>query len=194
MEIYCIENLKDHKKYVGTTHRTTEQRFRRHCSNALAGIDFHLYRAMRKYGINSFVAYKIDEAESKEILSDKERFWIKELDTLKNGYNMTIGGDGGPGAPIGNQYGKGWKAPPDWCKANSERGKRRDNSHLIPFLKGNKFGLGNPSGLSGAPKANKNGHGNLGRKDTPESIENKKIAGRASWAKRKLKLLESTIT
>lgn len=50
---------------------------------------------MIKYGPENFVFEKIEDLC--EDYNDKEKFWIKELNTLApNGYNMTEGGDAPP--------------------------------------------------------------------------------------------------
>lgn len=95
--IYCITNLINNKKYIGKTTSSLEERFREHCS------DSHkercnkrpLYNAMVKYGIDNFKIDLVEEVTNDSILSEREIFWIKELNTYgNNGYNATKGGDG----------------------------------------------------------------------------------------------------
>lgn len=50
---------------------------------------------MEKYGIDKFNIELIEEC-SDEVVSERERFWIQEFQSFKNGYNATIGGDGKP--------------------------------------------------------------------------------------------------
>lgn len=52
-----------------------------------------LYDAFKKYGIDNFTIEQLEEC-SWEILSEREQYWIDKLDTFKNGYNATRGGDG----------------------------------------------------------------------------------------------------
>lgn len=52
-----------------------------------------LYAAMNKYGVEHFSIQQIGEY-SEEELGKWEQFWINELDTYKNGYNATLGGEG----------------------------------------------------------------------------------------------------
>jgi hypothetical protein len=40
-------------------------------------IDTHFARAIRKYGQENFIAEIIDTADSKEELSEKEKYWIE---------------------------------------------------------------------------------------------------------------------
>ena len=54
----------------------------------------HFYNALRKHGRENFSWKIIKELESKEELILAERYYIKEYDSYKNGYNQTEGGDG----------------------------------------------------------------------------------------------------
>lgn len=100
--IYVITNLNNNKKYVGLTIKTAEQRFEEHISNSSKGMNTILCKAIRKHGRENFIVEvletKIDNAEE---LKEREKYWIKELDTYSftggHGYNMTIGGDGALG-------------------------------------------------------------------------------------------------
>lgn len=50
---------------------------------------------MRKYGIENFKVEQLEEVLIDNDLSDREIFWIKELQSYgHNGYNATKGGDG----------------------------------------------------------------------------------------------------
>lgn len=87
--IYCIENKTNHKKYIGLTTRSIEERFSEHCK-----VDTVIGEAIRKYGVDNFMCYEVDKAQSKNELSELEFHYIHHFGTLKNGYNCTIGGDG----------------------------------------------------------------------------------------------------
>ena len=87
--IYCIENKVNHKKYIGLTTRSIEERFSEHCK-----ADTVIGEAIRKYGVDNFMCYEVDKAQSKNELSELEIHYIHYFGTLKNGYNCTIGGDG----------------------------------------------------------------------------------------------------
>lgn len=56
--------------------------------------DFPLYLAMRKYGKNNFYIEEIEEVDN-SLLNEREKYWIRELDSYKNGYNATYGGQEG---------------------------------------------------------------------------------------------------
>lgn len=99
-EIYVIFNSVNNKPYVGITIQGYLKRFKKHKECAKRGVDYALYRAMRKYGIEKFWVDLIETVEAKtdseflEKLNEREKFWIKELDSKRHGYNMTSGGQG----------------------------------------------------------------------------------------------------
>ena len=95
--IYCITNIINNKRYVGKTTNTIEERWKEHCQ------DFKkercekrpLYDAFNKYGIENFKIECLEEVQDDNLLSEKEIYWIKELETYgSKGYNATKGGDG----------------------------------------------------------------------------------------------------
>ena len=55
----------------------------------------YITRSIKKYGIENFIFEIIDIANSKIELNDKEIFFINNYNSIKEGYNVTIGGDGG---------------------------------------------------------------------------------------------------
>lgn len=57
-----------------------------HCYN------YHLYRSMRKYGIDNFEFSILEECAISE-LNEREKFWIQYYDSFFNGYNTTLGGN-----------------------------------------------------------------------------------------------------
>lgn len=97
--IYKIENLINHKIYIGqTTKERPTDRFSQHRYLARhpeqeTSISY-LHRAMNKYGIENFSFEVIEEIENSS-LNEREQYWIKEKESLTpHGYNMTIGGEG----------------------------------------------------------------------------------------------------
>ena len=94
--IYCIENLSNHKKYIGLS-RNIMNRFNRH-KNSLNGgyhINEHLQSAWDKYGENNFSFYIIEVCNEDELKS-KEIYYIDKFKSQNRlyGYNKTSGGDG----------------------------------------------------------------------------------------------------
>lgn len=98
MFIYKITNTVNNKIYVGKTTQTIEQRFKEHKKNVKADTkQSKLYSAMKHYGVNNFIIEELDTATSTEELNEKEKYWIKELNSRDSdiGYNISAGGDGG---------------------------------------------------------------------------------------------------
>ena len=48
---------------------------------------------MRKYGVDHFTVEEIEQCRE-DLLNEKERYWIAYYDSMMNGYNMTLGGEG----------------------------------------------------------------------------------------------------
>lgn len=91
--IYEIINDINEKSYIGKTQFSIEKRFKEHCRDSKKEKNQKrpLYAAMKKYGIEHFHIYLIEETNSPE---QREKYWIEKKGTFKNGYNATIGGDG----------------------------------------------------------------------------------------------------
>lgn len=92
--IYKITNNINNKVYIGKTEGDIGLRWQQHIYNMSYGIQYHLYNAMRKYGLENFSFEILESDLSKDELSQKEIEYIKLYNSLENGYNMTIGGDG----------------------------------------------------------------------------------------------------
>lgn len=92
--IYKIENIKNHKKYIGQSSNIL-QRWNHHkqeSSNENSNsYEYPLYRAFRKYGLENFTFEVIEECDI-NILDEREIYWIKYYDSFFNGYNQTLGG------------------------------------------------------------------------------------------------------
>jgi group I intron endonuclease len=117
MKVYCIENKLDGKKYVGITKGEIQRRFKQHktiTKTKNTSNKSHIHNAMNLYGIDNFIVYELDSAETKEELFEKEKEWIKKLDSKNNGYNETDGGEGT----------FGWKPTKEQRKHNSEKMKK----------------------------------------------------------------------
>ena len=92
--IYKITNKINNKCYIGKTSGTIEKRFQEHIKAARYDNNkICLYQAMHKYGIENFIVEEIEECDN-SILSSKEIYYIQYFDSYKNGYNMTVGGEG----------------------------------------------------------------------------------------------------
>jgi len=90
--IYKITNLINGHSYIGQSVCITE-RWNNHRCAAREGIDYPLYRAMRKYGLDNF-SFEIIEECPQELLNEREKYWISYYNTYYDGYNQTLGGQG----------------------------------------------------------------------------------------------------
>ncbi len=94
--IYKIINKKNGKMYIGKTNFNIEKRWKEHCSDYIRRKSENrpLYSAINKYGVDMFTIDTIEKV-SEEKSSSREKYWIEYYGTFKDGYNATLGGDGG---------------------------------------------------------------------------------------------------
>ena len=91
MVIYKILNKINGKIYIGQTDKELSKRIAMHINTNKT----YVQRALNKYGVNAFDISIIDSADTREILHEKEIYWIKTLDCkVPKGYNLTDGGEG----------------------------------------------------------------------------------------------------
>lgn len=92
--IYGILNLSNGKWYVGQS-VDIDHRKNQHIGTLRNGThkNSHLQSAFNKYGEKSFCFIVLEECK-REMLEDREKFWIKNKSAFENGYNKTIGGEG----------------------------------------------------------------------------------------------------
>lgn len=100
MIVYKATNLLNNKVYVGYTTKTLPERIAAHLNKANCLTQktytqaFKL--ALRKYGKDNFVWEELATCANKEEACLLEQKFIKELNSITpNGYNMTLGGEGG---------------------------------------------------------------------------------------------------
>lgn len=96
--IYKIENLINHKIYIGLTNNLIRRRnrhfsdLRRKCHD-----NSFLQKEYNIYGEENFSFEKIYEGDiSEKEISEKERYYIKLYDSYREGYNQNEGGNFGP--------------------------------------------------------------------------------------------------
>lgn len=95
--IYKIENLINHKVYIGQTIMDVKDRWYRHCEiNGVSESEkaMPIKRALLKYGKENF-SFEVIEEVPKDSLDDREKYWIDKFDSYRNGYNATAGGKAG---------------------------------------------------------------------------------------------------
>jgi group I intron endonuclease len=91
--IYKSVNTKTGKVYIGFD-SNWPNRVRIHKS-ASKKQDYKFYRAIRKYGWDNFEWSVIYQSKDKQhTLKQMETYFINEYNSMKNGYNSTLGGDG----------------------------------------------------------------------------------------------------
>lgn len=86
MRIYKIINLVNDKFYVGKDSTDNDNYW---------GSGILIRKAIKKYGIENFAREIIEYCNDLDELSEREKYWIKELDAIKYGYNIARGGEGG---------------------------------------------------------------------------------------------------
>lgn len=159
MIIYKIKNKINGKIYIGQTMYSLERRIVTHLN-----ANFHIGKALRKYGLQSFITSIIDEAHIREVLNEKEKYWIGFYDCkVPRGYNFTDGGDGIDGynhtEETKKKIGLGNKDKPSWRKGT---GKIKSNPQSClcgcgDITKaGNKYITGHNT--RGIPPSNKGKH------------------------------------
>lgn len=88
MVIYKTTNTINNKSYIGYDTKNNSDYY---------GGGTYIKRAIAKHGKENFKKEIVEQdIVDHKILCEREKFWIKELNTLvPNGYNITEGGDGG---------------------------------------------------------------------------------------------------
>ena len=93
--IYCIENLVNHKKYIGQSNNVY-YRWKQHKYELNCGThdNDYLQKAWNKYGEDNFIFYVIEFCDIDK-LNECEIYYIEFYNTFlnkENGYNLTSGG------------------------------------------------------------------------------------------------------
>ena len=93
--IYLVTNKISGTQYVGFTSKPLSERIKTHKSRMNCGVKNKLYESIKSYGWDNFnwnVIYQSWDAD--HCLNIMEPYFIEQYNTLKNGYNMTKGGEG----------------------------------------------------------------------------------------------------
>jgi group I intron endonuclease len=94
MIIYICKNKLNDKVYVGQTIKTLENRKLSHFNAHQTGKS-KFYRALKSYGFDNFEWSILDTAKTTDELNQKEIYYIREYNSINEGYNMVEGGTGG---------------------------------------------------------------------------------------------------
>lgn len=110
-DTYCvyIHTSPSGKMYVGQTYMKPEDRWRKNGTGYLGKRENGSYNqpkfahAILKYGWDNFSHEIIASNLTKEEANNFEMLLIEKLDTINNGYNMTVGGEGSIGRIISEE-------------------------------------------------------------------------------------------
>jgi group I intron endonuclease len=167
MFVYKIVNRVNEKIYIGKTNkRSINIRWHQHVWEAKRGAKWALHRAIRKYGVSQFSIEPLCKVSTEAELNEKEIGFIKLYDSMNpdKGYNLTPGGDG-------VAYWTGKKRSPE-TNAKRVATWRANGNSVSP-------NLWTPEALAkrtATRRSNGNYQENVGRKNTPETIEKMKLA------------------
>ena len=94
--IYSITNICTGDMYIGQTIRHFTRRWNEHKRdlNSNNHNNKHLQSVWNKYGEEAFLFQIIHKCDELDNLNELEKYYIKKYDCYKNGYNLTLGGDG----------------------------------------------------------------------------------------------------
>lgn len=187
--IYCVICLPNEKWYFGQTIRSVSERFAQHIFSTQRGSDHKFHRAIRKYGEENFIIEEVltVSAPTEERLKAKldyiERRLIKRFNTFRNGYNMTLGGEGQLGKVFSEESKRKMseaakkRCTPEFRKRKSVLMKnlRQDESFVQKQCEASRNALRNPE------LQKKMG---LSRRGKPLSEEHKRKIGRAVTGER----------
>lgn len=86
--VYKARNKVNGKEYVGSAAKNLWRRLNNHVNELNRGEhpNVHLQRAWNKHGADAFEWIVLEPCTS-ETATEREQFWIDELDVFKNGYN-----------------------------------------------------------------------------------------------------------
>lgn len=116
--------FSNNKVYIGITSKSLKRRISQHKSNAKKNSPYKFHRAMNKYGFDSIDWEILNITTTWEETQKLEKSYIQQLDTFKNGYNMTLGGDG----QLGNTFKHTEEAKKKISENNFWTGRKRIHS------------------------------------------------------------------
>lgn len=118
--IYGLRNKINGKWYVGQS-VDVEQRWIKY-KNCDCKKQRRLYNAILKYGYDNFEKTIIEECDENPWIMDyREMYWIRNMQTIENGYNCTEGGSGGRKSKETREKMSAWQIG----KKHSEETKRK---------------------------------------------------------------------
>jgi group I intron endonuclease len=136
MIIYRTTNLINQKFYIGKDTHNNPNYY---------GSGKKLKLAIKKYGKENFKKEILEICETKEQLNEREKHWIEKLNAINEGYNISLGGDGGDtisNNPKKREIAKIHSEKMKMEKFNKKKGtkvvklKKRDDSNWVNPNKG----------------------------------------------------------
>lgn len=90
--VYITTNNLNGMKYIGQRKYDPDEKWKTYLGSGV-----YLRRAIEKYGKENFTKEIIEECESKELLNEREKYWIQFYNAINSEkfYNLASGGDGG---------------------------------------------------------------------------------------------------
>jgi group I intron endonuclease len=152
MIIYRTTNLINQKFYIGKDTHNNPNYY---------GSGKKMKLAIKKYGKENFKKEILEICETKEQLNEREKYWIEKLNAINEGYNISLGGDGGDtisNNPKKREIAKIHSEKMKMEKFNKKKGtkvvklKKRDDSNWVNPNKGKVSPLkGKSTGKKGIP-------------------------------------------
>ena len=97
--IYGLRNKINGKWYIGATKSDPYQYMDYQYRKLKGKYRPKLEKSINAHGIDNFDFVLLDSADTKEALGELEKQYIKDYDSIKNGYNCQAGGVRGPQSP-----------------------------------------------------------------------------------------------
>ena len=93
--IYTLTSKTTKKVYVGQT-INLKNRIRKHKYDKFENPKRNsLQYDLKRYGYDDFILEIIEDNIPQNQLYEHEKYWIQKLNTIQNGYNIALGGQGG---------------------------------------------------------------------------------------------------
>ncbi len=90
--IYKATNKKTNMIYIGATQNSIEERKKDHIQKSTTQTGYLFQNEIATYGADNFVWEQIDTASSTNELAEKEKHYILQYQSRKDGYNLDNGG------------------------------------------------------------------------------------------------------
>lgn len=128
--IYGLRNKINNKWYVGQSIYSIASRWKEYDNPDRCKGQTKLYNALKKYGIDNFDKIILEEClPDRQILDSREDYWIRNYDSVENGYNCRYGGANGKMSKESIQKIKNWSNNP----VNKKQQSIHSKAHIDQF-------------------------------------------------------------